>query len=176
MQQDEIVELIRSSTEEVFTTMLGLQVQSGDPLVEQVAPGPSDGVVSLIGLAGSWIGTGRLSCSASAACQLSSRLLLTKYDAVTEDVLDDIAELTNMIIGSFKTAAEETLGPMGLSIPTVIFGRNFTTRTVASNDWILVPFTAETIQFDVHICLAPSLEVQPRIIRAEHTGAEVIGR
>jgi chemotaxis protein CheX len=176
MHQSEIVELICSSTIEVFATMLGLEVQPGEPRVEQAAPGPTDGVVSLIGMAGTWAGTGSISCCASAACGLSSRFLMAEYPSVNEEVLDAIAELTNMIIGSFKSAIEEKLGPMGLSIPTVIFGRNFTTRTTATNDWILVPFTADTIEFDIHVCLAPSQKVQHRPFRPDHAGAEVSNR
>jgi CheY-specific phosphatase CheX len=46
-------------------------------------------------------------------------------------VLDAFAELIDMIIGNVKTALEEHLGPMGMSVPTVVHGKNFTTRTVA---------------------------------------------
>jgi chemotaxis protein CheX len=171
MYPNQIVEEIRQATEEVFTMMLGLEVVPGEAVAEQAAPGPTEGVVSLIGLAGPWVGTGSISCSASTACYLSSKFLMTEFASVNEDVLDSIAELTNMIIGSFKTRAEERLGPMGLSIPTVIFGRNFTTRTVSRNDWTMVPFTVDDNKFDVHICLTPN-DKQPHMRpRANDVGA-----
>ena len=56
-------------------------------------------------------------------------LLITEYAAINEDVLDSVAEVTNMIIGNVKTALEDRLGAMGLSTPTVIYGRNFQTRS-----------------------------------------------
>ena len=167
MQHEELAAEIRIATQQVFETMLGMEAQAGETAVEQSAPGPTDGVVSLIGLAGSWAGTGSISSSAASACSISSKFLMTEYTSVNEDVLDAFAELTNMIIGSFKTSVEEILGPMGLSIPTVIFGRNFTTRSVSSNDWIRVPFTAGDDKFEVHICLTPNDAKPPRPGRVE---------
>jgi chemotaxis protein CheX len=83
---------------------------------------------------------------------------MAEFEAVNEEVLDAMAELTNMIIGSFKTNIEERLGPMGLSIPTVIYGRNFTTRSLSRNDWTLVPFECEEGGFNIHVCLAPNVD------------------
>lgn len=163
MYPEEIINEIKQATDEVMTTMLGIETTAGEPVEEQSAPGPTEGVVSLIGLAGPWVGTGSISCSAPTACTLSSKFLMMECPSVNEDVLDAIAELTNMIIGSFKTRAEERLGPMGLSIPTVIFGRNFTTRSVSRNDWTMVPFRFDGgDSFDVHICLTPN-DKQPHI-------------
>ncbi len=156
MQQDEIVREIRAATEGVFSTMLGVEVTMGAAELEQSAPGPTQGVVSLIGLAGPWVGTGTISCSAETACKVSGQFLMTEFSSVEEDVLDAIAELTNMIIGNFKTAMDEKVGQMALSIPTVIFGRNFTTRTLTSSNWILIPFDSSLGKFDIHICLAPN--------------------
>lgn len=162
MDHIEIAKLISTATEEVISTMLGLEVRAGEAIPEQGAPGPTNGVVSLVGMAGAWIGTGSISCSASTACRLSSRFLMTEYESVNEDVLDAVAELTNIIIGNFKSVVEEKLGPMGLSIPTVIFGRNFVTRTVSKNEWTLVPFTFGEDRFDVHVCLSPNKKAFPR--------------
>ena len=97
-------------------------------------------MVSLIGLAGSWVGTGSLACSANCAAKIASALLMTPYTAIDEDVLDAVAEVTNMIIGNVKTALESRLGAMGLSTPTVIYGSNFQTRSSGSQEWTVVPF------------------------------------
>jgi len=162
MQNEEIVKQISNAAREVFSTMLGVDILTGEAVIEQGAPQPASGVVSLIGLAGAWVGTGSISCSAETACRISSQFLMTEYRSVNEDVLDAIAELTNMVIGSFKNTMEEQLGPMGLSIPTVIFGHNFSARTLTKNEWILVPFTCGKDRFEVHICLAPSHKTGPR--------------
>jgi chemotaxis protein CheX len=69
-----------------------------------------------------------------------------------------------MILGNVKTLLEEELGPMGLSIPTVIYGRNFTTRSVGKSEWTVVPFTCLGEKVEIQICLAPAKEP----IRTEH--------
>jgi len=60
-----------------------------------------------------------------------------------------------MVIGNVKTLLEEDLGPMGLSIPTVIFGRNFASRTVGTFEWTVVPFLFDGERIIIQICLAP---------------------
>ena len=140
ISHDELVSLVREATENVFETMLGQTIVAGDAYLDNVASPAGNGVVSFIGLAGAWMGTGSISRSAPCACGLASKLMLTEYAAVDDDVLDAIAEVTNMILGNVKTSLEERFGPMGLSIPTVIYGRNFSSRTVGEQEWTVVPF------------------------------------
>ena len=83
-------------------------------------------------------------------------MLMTEAPAVNEDVLDAVAELTNMIIGSVKTDLESELGPLGLSIPTVVFGRNFRTRSAGTAEWIHVRFLWDEDPLLIKMCLAPS--------------------
>lgn len=158
LTQAELVGFITHSVGEVFSMMLGQEVTPMMPFVENSASSPVSGVVSLVGLAGTWAGTGSISCTAITACRLSSMLLMTEYDAINEEVLDAVAELTNMIIGNVKTALEDRLGPMGLSIPTVIFGRNFQTRNGGSHKWIVVPFQCGEDTVLVQLCLSPNQE------------------
>ena len=135
-----IVSCIVDATANVFSTMLGVEIRRGEPTMENGAPDANDGVVSLIGLAGAWTGAGSVSCTPALACRVCSVMLMTESSAVNEEVLDAVAELTNMIIGSVKTDLEEHLGPLGLSIPTVVFGRNFRTRSAGTTEWIAVRF------------------------------------
>jgi chemotaxis protein CheX len=159
--QSRIVECICSATKDVFSTMLGLEIQSGEPRWESSQPSPVNGVVGLIGLAGSWTGAGCISFSSEFACTISAKLLMAEYHSVNEDVLDAVGEITNMIVGNFKLFAEDVLGPLGLSIPTVIFGHNFTARSMNTGEWIVVPFTCEAAQLEVRVCLAPTPSTPP---------------
>jgi chemotaxis protein CheX len=109
--------------------------------------------VSLIGLAGTWTGAGSVSCSPALACRVCSAMLMTESSSINEEVLDAVAELTNMIIGSVKTDLEQELGPLGLSIPTVVFGRNFRTRSAGNADWNLVKFYWDDECLEVRLCL-----------------------
>jgi chemotaxis protein CheX len=151
-----IVQSLIRSTSDVFSTMLGSELSGGEVVVEATDSEPNDGVVSFIGIAGSWAGTGSLTCSPAMACRMCAAMLLTEAPAVNEDVLDAVAELTNMIIGSVKTDLEGQLGPLGLSIPTVVFGRNFKTRNAGTTEWIRVRFLWDQDPLLIKICLVPS--------------------
>ena len=151
--RDKVLHAILTSTQSVFSTMLGMDLTAEEPYENKGAANPTDGVVSLIGLAGPWMGTGSMACSPKLACKVSGALLMTEYPAVDDEVLDAIAEVTNMVIGNVKTIIEEEVGLMGLSIPTVIFGKNFATKSVGSSSWTVVPFTYEGEQLIVQVCL-----------------------
>jgi chemotaxis protein CheX len=165
LSQDELVEAIRGATNEVFTTMLNLEATCGEVFVEKEEPVPSSGVVSLIGLAGSWVGSGSMACSAGCAAKIASALLMAPYTAIDEDVLDAVAEVTNMIIGNVKTVLEARLGPMGLSTPTVIYGRNFQTRSSGNQKWTVVPFALGEDRMCVQVCIAPNDETGKKTTR-----------
>ena len=160
---EHLVSIVRDSTHDVFTTMLGMKLDQVDAYVDTSASPHGDGVLAFVGLAGTWVGTGSVSCSSAFACRISAQFLMAEYPSVNEEVLDALAEVTNMIIGNVKTRLEEDLGPMGLSIPTVIYGRNFQSRTVGSFEWSVVPFTLEGERIEVQICLAPrKVSIRPR--------------
>lgn len=165
MDQAAIVSAVRGATEEVFSTMLSLDAAPGEPYTEINAPGPSDGIIGVIGLAGAWVGTASVSCNAGMACRMSSHMLGMEFTEVNEEVLDAISEITNMIIGSFKTEAESYCGPLGLSIPTVIYGLQFSARTAGKEQWVVVPFACGADSVDVKICLTPNRGL-PRLMTA----------
>jgi chemotaxis protein CheX len=155
--QAEVVDIIKAATLEVFSTMLNLPVTAGQTHTEEVsAKSPKSGIVSLIGVAGAWAGTGCLACSGTLACRLSAQFLMTPFESVDEDVLDAVGEITNMIIGNVKTHLEEKAGPMGLSTPTVIYGRNFQTRSARAHEWTVVPFDCEGDTLWVQLSMAPN--------------------
>ncbi|MBV9508292.1 MAG: chemotaxis protein CheX [Acidobacteriia bacterium] len=160
-----ITNSLRHAVVEVFFTMLSGEVEPGQVTVEQGSPETNDGVVSFIGLAGAWTGTGSITCSPVAACRIASHLLMAEYASVNEDVLDAVAELTNMIIGNVKTDLERHLGSLGLSIPTVVFGRNFRSKSGGA-EWIVQPFHWEGEQLLIRLALAkvqkPSGATTPR--------------
>jgi len=147
---------ITRSTSEVFSTMLDAQVTCESVSVESRSPEASDGVVSFIGLAGAWIGAGSLACSPTMACRICSRMLMTENPAVDDEVLDAVAELTNMIVGGVKTDLEPNLGPLGLSIPTVVYGKNFKAKGAGITEWIVATFEWEEERLIVRVCLAPT--------------------
>jgi chemotaxis protein CheX len=158
IDRDKIINSIRVASSEVFSTMLGLEAAAGEAFIEKSTPVENFGVLALIGLAGPWLGTGMLICSAELACQISSAMLMTEYNAVDGDVLDAMAEMSNMIFGNVKTLLEEDLGPLGLSIPTVIFGKNFATKSLTGMEWMVVPMQIGEHTMNLKFCLTPNAE------------------
>lgn len=157
VSQPELVDIIKAATLDVFSTMLNLPVSAGAMrTAANSAVAPQSGIVSLIGVAGAWAGTGCLACSGTLACRLSSQFLMTTFESVNEEVLDAVGEITNMIVGNVKTHLEEKAGPMGLSTPTVIYGRNFQTRSARVHEWTVVPFDCEEETLWVQMCMAPN--------------------
>lgn len=154
--KDHLAKSISEAVEAVFSTMLGSSVVPGEITFQTGAPDAHDGVLSFIGVAGSWAGTGCVSCSPEVACRVCSQMLMTESTAVNEEVLDAVAELTNMIIGSVKNDLEVELGPLGLSIPTVVFGKNFRTKSAGHAEWTVRRFQWDADSFEVRMCLAPS--------------------
>ncbi|HLI86254.1 MAG TPA: chemotaxis protein CheX [Bryobacteraceae bacterium] len=152
--QNLIVSSLRHSVTEVFSTMLTGNIEFEDMTVEKSTPEVTDRVVSFIGIAGTWTGTGSLTCSPNAACRVCSQMLMADFDSVTEEVLDAVAELTNMIVGNLKSDLERHLGSLGLSIPTVVFGRNFKTKC-AGAEWIVERFRWDGDDVLLRVSLRP---------------------
>src|SRR5580658_3307008 len=115
LTQQDIEQAISKASREVFETMLNLPLELEPAGMRNVIePETFHGVVALVGVAGSWTGTGHMSCTPQFAQKLAGALLMAEYDSVNEDVLDALAEVANMIIGNVKTILEEKLGPLGL--------------------------------------------------------------
>src|SRR5271169_2142069 len=153
MNKEQVADSVKRAATEVLTTMLSIDSQPKDMYTESLALGEAEGVVSFIGLTGKYAGTGGLQCASDAARHLASKFLMNEFAAVNEEVLDAFGELTNMIIGSFKNDMESVIGPMGMSIPTVIYGRNFTTRSLGHEEWVVVPFDCAGHKLEVKVCL-----------------------
>ena len=153
-----LVDAIERATKEVFETMLGAELLLEDPSRFTT----NAGVVSLVGLTGNWSGTGTLSCTPESARLMASRFLMMDVDtlspSIDSDVLDAVAELTNMVVGNIKNLLSEHLGEMAISIPTVIYGRNFHFKSFAGMSQGAVVFSWETHAFQVKIGLAPTFE------------------
>ena len=153
MEKQFIERAVFAAVQEVLSTMRGMEAAIADRLPIEESTDGHERVVALIGLAGHYIGTGTIGCSAKFACKAASNMTMTDYPAVDGEVLDAVGEIANMIFGNVKTALEGELGELGLSVPTVVFGRNFCTRSMGSQSWIDVPIKVEKEEIDVRLCV-----------------------
>jgi chemotaxis protein CheX len=153
--KDLIVNCIQHATLQVASTMLGEELKPAMVTMERDTSDVRDGVVSFVGLAGNWAGTGSITCSPTLACKICGQMLMTEASAVNEEVLDAIAEITNMVIGNVKTDLEAHLGPLGLSVPTVVYGHNFKARNAGHAEWIVARFEWGEEALTVKVSLTP---------------------
>lgn len=160
IDQDLLVRSVTDATAEVFSTMLDMETRFTG-LAGQTRS-PDLGIISLVGITGDWGGSGVFCCSPALAAILCSRMLGTELTpgapSIDEEVLDVVAEITNMMIGNVKTLLEPVAGPMAISVPTVIHGRNFEFRNASGLRSVALAFAAEDQVFEVRISLAPTAE------------------
>ena len=169
IQDAKIVEMARAATQEVFQTMLSMDVEPLEAYTEQGASESFDGIVSLLGIAGAWTGTGSIYCGSELAMQVASTMFLSEEISVNQEVLDAMAELANMIVGNVKSMLEGELGALGLSIPTVIYGRNYRALSGGNRQRIVIPFQCNGHRFEVKICLVK--QMNSGLAGARHHGA-----
>jgi chemotaxis protein CheX len=144
------------AADEVFSTMLNQAARQDLPIVRQSIEVLNDGVVSLIGVTGEWVGSGVLSCSAECARWMSQQFLMSDYPEVNDEVLDAIGEITNMIIGNFKNKVAEQTGPLAMSVPAVVHGQNMhTTTRGGSKEWLAFPVTCGEYYLELLVQLRP---------------------
>jgi len=168
IDQDLLVRSITEAAAEVFSTMLDMDIRFTGVAGETRAP--ELGIISLVGITGEWGGSGVFCCSPVLADVLCSRMLGTELSdgapVINEEVLDVVAEITNMMIGNVKTSLETITGPLAISVPTVIHGRNFEFRNAAGLRAAALSFAAEDHRFEVRLSLAPTAEqsaTRPRV-------------
>lgn len=123
------IQALKDVVPNVFLTMAGMDALAGADYLNRRSAGAGRSVAGVIGWVGNWNGTGIFECSPEFACQLANAMLGTDGDSLTEDSLDAVAEMTNILFGSMKTRIESQLGVTGLSTPTVIYGNDVGMRS-----------------------------------------------
>jgi chemotaxis protein CheX len=151
---------VTDATSEVFSMMLDMEVRAEGTVSDSL---PSEnGLISLVGITGEWGGSGVFCCSPVLASIICERMLGTPADrskpVIDEEVLDVVAEITNMMVGNIKNALEALTGPLAISVPTVIHGRNFQFKNACGLKGTALSFMTEGEQFEVRVALAPVSE------------------
>jgi chemotaxis protein CheX len=153
----DFVDVIQSMAQQVFSTMLGLELESGVVESSAVPMVPDAGIVAMVGIAGAVSGNVNIRISNELSCLLASRLLMMEYTEVNEEVLDAMAEVANMIVGGLKTNLEDRFGAMGLSLPTVISADRYITRSPAIGQRFTISFLCQHENgcdpFTIQMCL-----------------------
>ena len=140
--KEKIVEV----TKEIFETMIMLEVEAGEPLTEHVSKFTFS-LSAMVGFAGFKQGNLAIHASEDVAKGITQDFLGMEIEEINEDVQDAMGELANMIAGSLKPFIANDGKNVELSLPSVVYGEEYTMTVVAKADWMIVPFTVTHGQF-----------------------------
>ncbi|MCR4290122.1 MAG: chemotaxis protein CheX [Candidatus Scalindua sp.] len=163
---DNIVEDIISCTNEVFATMIPIEITSDGSFYQKEDMISTD-VISLISFTGEHSGIIAFFGSKEMAMKITSNMLGIEVSSVDQDVKDAMGELTNMIGGTLKNKVFESFGAMHLSVPIVIAGVDLSISSTSNkndkynvlispgvtcnsqNSWMMTPFSCEGDTFNI---------------------------
>lgn len=141
---------ITDATTEIFETMIMVDINAGDPIVEKINNFKCS-VSGVIGLAGSCKGMLAIHLPDKVAMSITGSFLGMDITEVDDDVTDAIGELANMVAGNIKMILDEAGKSVTVSIPSCVHGSEYTMDTVSDSERVVIPFNIESGQFLVEL-------------------------
>lgn len=126
-------------TKEIFESMIMLEVTPEEPLAEHVSKFTCS-LSAMVGFAGYKQGNLVIHAPKEVAIGLTQDFLGMEMDDINDDVQDAMGELANMIAGSLKPIISNNGKNVELSLPSVVYGEEYSMAVIAKADWIIVPF------------------------------------
>ncbi len=146
----EYAQNIIESTQEIFSTMIMLEVSSGEPFRREDEL-LQNSISGIIGLAGSKKGLLAIHLPETTALAVTSAFLGMDVTEVDEDVRDAIGELANMLGGSLKAVLDPGGSDIQLSMPSAVHGEEYSIDCLAHAQMVSVPFSFDDHQFSVEL-------------------------
>ncbi|MEM7754298.1 MAG: chemotaxis protein CheX [Planctomycetota bacterium] len=140
-----------SSTKNVFSTMLQLPVEIGTPTLKESLDPPHD-VTGVIGMTGQVSGSVILSMPMETAESIVAIFGGEKLEPESADFADAIGELVNMVSGGAK-AQFPANGPVSISVPSVIVGRNHSVARQSGVPTVLIPCSTDCGDFVIEVAI-----------------------
>ncbi len=131
--------LLELSVREVFDIMLGTRLCPYEAPTD-ASPGE---FTALVGLAGNLCGVLSIRCTNHAARIMAGKMLGVSPDQVDDDSWDALGEIANMIAGNFKGKLSGIGNHCMLSVPTIIVGTDYQTRSLAGGNTIEIVLNFE---------------------------------
>lgn len=141
---------IADGAKDVFSTMLMLEIEAGEPLPASERKVPAQ-MTSMLGLGGDIRGTLAIHCPEATALSITGAFLGMEVEELGEDVKDAIGELANMIAGNLKIFFAEEKVNVELSIPTSVVGDSFKLSGLSGSIRCIVPFSSDCGVFWVEL-------------------------
>lgn len=121
-----ITKALNEATDEVFSTMLMMEVKTQESFVKDEKNVSTDLISSLHFFGDKYMGKIAIFSSGGVACHIANAMLGTETAEVNEEIKDGMGEIVNMIAGVAKVKLTDTLGELHLLTPWVIAGRHLT--------------------------------------------------
>jgi chemotaxis protein CheX len=136
------------SVKEVFHTMMG-----GKCLREKdvEVPYTPESVTAVVGFGGLFSGACVLRSNAKTAQLLAGRMTGMEFAELDDTVKDAFGEICNMLAGAWKGNIPNLAGHCGLSVPTVITGRDYNIHVQSPQFRVHHFFSLDGARFDVTI-------------------------
>ena len=146
----EFTKKITESTEEIFNTMIFLDVAAEAPLEEKVQIEGCH-VSAMIGLTGSFSAMMSIHCPEAVSLAVTGAMLGMELSEIDADVKDALGEIANMVAGGIKERFAAENIKLELAIPTAITGKSYIISSPTRSNRIVIPFSVEQGQFFVEI-------------------------
>lgn len=143
---------IIESTQEIFSSMIMLDVAAGAPFEREDKP-LSNSISGIIGLAGAKKGLLAIHLPDAAALAVTTAFLGMEVTEIDEDVRDAVGELANMLGGSLKAVLDPNGSEVQLSMPSAVHGEEYSVDCLANAATISVPFNFDDHNFVVELQL-----------------------
>jgi len=144
---------IIESTQEIFSSMIMLDVTPGEPYKRNNSM-LTDSISGIIGLAGNIKGLLAIHLPTQVALAVTTAFLGMDVEEIDDDVRDAIGELANMLGGNLKSAIDPKGSEIQLSMPSCVSGEEYSIDCIADADEISVPFDLDGTTFLVELQIA----------------------
>jgi len=141
---------LAKATLEVFEIMVGSSLTVPTELSSPFVPD----FAAMVGIAGSLCGLVSIHTTSECARRIAAKMLGSDEVGAGEDAQDAFGEVCNMIAGGFKARIAGLADGCAISVPTVIFGRDFTLFSLARGEHYEVMYSFEgkllSVTLDLH--------------------------
>lgn len=142
-----IIESITSAAENVFQTMVFMDIKSQAPFARKGLDSLSE-ITGIISLTGDIIGSIAISMDKNIARETISNML---GDEITDaqEIIDGVGEITNLVVGMAKTVLSELSCQFEISVPIVVTGKGVNIKHYSRQNKSLttIPFYTEDKSF-----------------------------
>jgi len=143
------------SVQNVFATMLQLDVTIGQPSIKEEASATYD-VSGIIGLSGDVVGSVVLSFPVETAERVVALFTGESLTSADEDFADGVGELVNMVSGGAKAMLEGR--KISISVPSVVVGKNHTIARQKVSPCVRIPCECDCGEFVIEVCMQEQSE------------------